>query len=375
MSSKVKTLEELKDSQIMFDKELPPFGYMLVCIVSLLLIGVFVWSLFAHKAYIIHAEGVITSSDSNYVMSSYTGEIKESFMKEGKLVSEGDVLFTVKSTDYDLQEEQLKSSKENFENQIAQYDKLVLSIQDNENYFDAANSEDALYYSIYENYKSQITQNVIDISTYKAYGYTDGQIEAELVKIEGKKSEIYYSTLQSVENTRQEIMNQLETVTAQLSAIGNGKEEYEVKATSTGVLHILSDYKKGMVVQTAAPIATITPEDANTIIEAYVSTADMARLHVGDEVQIEVNGLSQTIYGNISGTVNRIDSNLTTMDSGKEGNTQVFKISIIPETEYLVSKSGEKVNIVNGMTVEARVIYDKMTYFDYILDKLGVKYR
>ena len=126
MSSKAKTLEELKDSQILFDKDLPPFGYMIVSIMSLLLIGVLIWSVFAQKAYMIRAEGIVTSSESNYVMPSYTGEIEESFMEEGKLVSEGDILFTVKSTDYDLQEEQLVDTKENYEKQLEQYDKWIL---------------------------------------------------------------------------------------------------------------------------------------------------------------------------------------------------------------------------------------------------------
>ncbi len=374
MSTKAKSLEELKDSQIMFDKNLPPFGYILVCIISVLLIGILVWSLFAHKSYMIIAQGTITSSESNYVMSSYTGEIKESFMEEGMLISEGNVLFTVKSTDYDLQEEQLVSNKENYSQQLAQYDKLIQSIKEDKNLFDASNEEDTLYYSIYESYKAQVAQNEVDTSTYKAYGYTDEQIEAELVKAQGKKSELYYTALQSVENAKSEISNQLVSVEAQLSAIGNGKNEYEVKATSTGRLHLLSEYKKGMVVQTATPVATITPENADTIIEAYVSTADMARMQVGNEVQIEVNGLSQTVYGNIKGVVQQIDSNVTTME-GENGNTQTFKIQILPEVDYLISKSGDKVNLANGMTVEARVIYDKLTYFDYVLEKLGVKYK
>lgn len=159
-----------------------------------------------------------------------------------------------------------------------------------------------------------------------------------------------------------------------MSVIGSGKSEYEIKATSTGRLHLLSDYKKGMVVQAASPVAQITPENANTIVEAYVSTSDMARMKENDEVQIEVNGLSQTIYGNIKGTVYKIDSNVTSME-GENGNTQVFKVRILPETDYLISKSGDKVNLANGMTVEARIIYDKLTYFDYALEKMGVKYR
>lgn len=372
--SKVKSLDELKDSQIMFDKDLPPFGYMLVSIVSVLMVGILIWSLFAHKAYMIRANGMVTSSEANYVMPSYTGEIKESFMEEGKLVSEGEVLFSVKSTDYDLQEEQLISSKENYEKQAAQYEKLIQSIKEDTNLFDAGNSEDTLYYSTFEAYKSQVAQSEVDTSTYKAYGYSEEQIESELIKGQEKKSELYYAALQSAENTKKEIGNQLESIKSQLSAIGNGQNEYQIKATSTGRLHVFSDYKKGMVVQTASPVATISPENADTIIEAYVSTADMARIHTGDDVQIEVSGLSQTIYGNIKGMVQRIDSNVTTMES-ENGNSQMFKVRILPETDYLVSKSGEKVNLANGMTVEARIIYDKLTYFNYLLEKLGVKYK
>lgn len=374
MSSKAKSLDELKDSQIMFDKDVPPFGYMIISIIFVLLIGIFIWSTYAHKSYMIIAQGTVTSAESNYVMPSYTGEIKESFMEEGKLVSEGDTLFTVKSTDYDLQEDQLVSSKENYEKQIAQYDKLIESIQEDENLFDAENSEDTLYYSTFETYKAQVAQNEVDATTFSAYGYTEEQIQAELVKAQEKKSELYYSALQSAENAKQQIEDQLASAEAQLSAVGNGRDEYEVKATSTGRLHMLSDYKKGMVVQTASPIATITPENAEKIIEGYVSTADMARMHVNDKVQIEVSGLSQTIYGNITGTVQQIDSNVTTME-GETGNTQMFRVRILPEADYLVSKRGEKVNISNGMTVEARIIYDKLTYFDYLLEKLGVKYK
>lgn len=295
--SKVKSLDELKDSQIMFDKDLPPFGYMLVSVMSVLLIGILIWSMFAHRAYMILADGAVTSSEANYVMPSYTGEIKESFMEEGKLVSEGDVLFTVKSTDYDLQEEQLESNRKVYEKQAGQYDRLIQSIQKDENLFDASDSEDTLYYSTYETYKAQVAQSEVDVTTYKSYGYTEEQIQAELIKGQKKKSELYYSALQSAENAKKEVENQLESIKAQLVAVGSGQNAYEVKATSTGRLHILSDYKKGMVVQTASPVAMITPENADTIIVAYVSTADMARTKVGDSVQLEVNGLSQTIYG------------------------------------------------------------------------------
>lgn len=373
MKKRIQPLEQLKDSQLLFDKQLPVFGYMLILIVGLFLVGAVIWSVQTPKVYTIQAQGTVSNRDANYVMCTYTGEIESSYMEEGKLVEAGDVLFTIKSTDYDLQKEQLENNRLTYEKQIEQYQKLVKSIKDDVNYFDSSNPEDELYYSTFETYKAKVEQSVLDTSMYEAYGYSQEQIEAEIVKNQGKISEIYYSTLQSAESAIQEAELQIASIDAQLSAISSGQDAYVVKASTSGVLHLLADYKPGMVVQTTTTVATITPENADRVIEAYVSTADMARLHEGDAVQIVVDGLSQSVYGTIKGTVRQIDSNVTTQQGQDGSTTQVFRVLIDIETDYMISQSGDKVDIVNGMTVVARVQYDKVTYFNYILEKLGFK--
>lgn len=371
MSKKIRNIEELRDSRLMFEKTVPPFGYFLIIIVTVFLVGIIIWSIYAVKPYMITASGTVTSTESNYVMPSYTGEILECHMEEGMLVEEGDLLFTVKSTDYDLQEEQLVSNREAYVKQKEQYEKLVQSIKDNKNYFDGAAPEDSLYYSTYEVYQSQIKQSTVDTGMYKAYGYSDEQIEAELLKNEGKVAELYYGAIQSAENSISECELQIASIDSQLSAVGSGQSSYGVRAASSGVLHLLADYKPGMVVQTASAVATITPENAGTIVEAYVSTADMARMKEGDRVDLAVDGLSQSVYGTIEGTVMQIDSNLTSME-GENGTSQVFKIKVEPESTYVISRSGDKVNLANGMTVQARIEYDKVTYFHYVLEKIGL---
>ena len=375
MKKQMKTLEELRDSSLLFEKELPKVGYMILFIVVFSLIGIVVWSTKANKLYTIISQGTVTSSESNYVMPAFSGEIEQCYMKEGMLVEQGDVLFTIKSTDFNLQEEQLLESKKAYEIQIQQLEKLVKSIKDNKNYFDAANPEDELYYSTYESYKSQVTQNTFSGEAYKAYGYTDEQIEGELIKNQGKISEIYYSAIQAAENSIKEAELQIATIDAQLAAIESGQSEYTVRAVSDGVLHLLADYKSGMVVSTGTAVATITPKNAEVIIQAYVSTADMARMEEGDTVQMAVDGLIQSVYGNISGIVESIDSNVTSIE-GEGGQAQtVFKIKIKPDADYLVSKSGKKVNLANGMTLETRIFYDEVTYFNYALEKLGLLVR
>lgn len=375
MNKQIKTLSQMRDSRLLFEKQLPPFGYFFILLITVFLAGVMFWSVKAPKAYMIVAQGTVTSSESNYVMSGYSGEIGSCNMKEGQLVEEGEVLFTIKSTDYDVQQKQLEESRETYESQVSQYERLVQSIKDDTNYFDASIAEDDLYYSIYEAYKSQVAQNELNTDSYKAYGYTDEQIISELEKNQGKIAEIYYSAVQNAQNAIQEAKAQIASIDAQLSAIGSGQAEYSIKATASGRLHLLADYKPGMVVQASGTVATITPENSETILESYVSTADMARMHKGDTVKIAVDGLTESVYGNIRGTVTQIDSNLTTQENGDGTTASVFRIKIKPEVDYLVNKSGDKVDLVNGMTAQARIEYDKVTYFNYVLEKLGFKAR
>ena len=373
MKKTVKSLDSLKDSRILYDKQPPAFGYLLVLIVGIFLCLALIWSVRTPKMYTIQAQGVVTNEDANYVMCTYTGEIDACYMEEGALVEQVDVLFTVKSTDYDLQEEQLLESKTAYEMQVSQNEKLVQSIKDDVNYFDESNPEDSLYYSTYEAYKAQVAQSVVDTTTYKAYGYTDEQIEAELLKNQGKINEIYYSAIQSAESNMAQAKQQIASIEAQLAAVNSGQMAYEVKATASGVLHLLGNYKSGMVVQTTTTVASITPANAEPVIEAYVSTSDMARIKEGDTVQIVVDGLSQSVYGTISGTVMQIDSNVTTQQAENGSTSQVFRVLISMDSDYMINQSGDKVDIANGMTVVARVQYDKVTYFNYVLEKLGLK--
>ena len=53
-------------------------------------------------------------------------------------------------------------------------------------------------------------------------------------------------------------------------------------------------------------------------------------------------------------------------------NASYYKMTIKPDTTYVVSKSGDKVDLSNGMSVTARVEYDQITYFEYAMEALGV---
>ena len=368
MSKKVKTVSDLKDSALLYDKNPPAFGYMLLLVILGLLIFVVIWSTKTPKVYIITASGNVESKNKTYIMSSYTGEIEKINISEGMNVQTGDALFTVKSADLNLQSQQLTDQKSSYEKKISQYDKLVKSIKDNKNYFDQTNAEDELYYSQYEQYQSQVEQNTIDSTTYKSYGYTDDQIANILQNNQSKITQIYYQAIQTAESSKSDCQVQLNSISAQLNAVDDGKKEYTVTAQTSGKIHMLGSYKQGMVVQAAATIASIAEENGDYNIVAYVGVADAARMKVGNSVDIVANGLSQSIYGTVSGKVTSIDSDMSTNSSSQNGDdssksASYFKIKIHPKKTFLISKSGDKVNFTNGMSVESRIKYDKISYF------------
>ncbi len=373
MSKQIKKLSQLKDSRLLYEKKLPAFGYMLVLAVAFLLAAVVIWSVNTPKTYMISASGIVQSENKNYVMTPYTGEISEIYIKEGILVEKGDELLRIKSTDINLQVTQLEEQKKSYETKISQYQKLVKSIKDDTNYFDSAKEEDGLYYSQYEAYKSQVAQNQVDVATYQAYGYTEEQIENQLITNQAKVTELYYASIQTAESAISEAKTQLEALEAQRLALNQGQEEYIVKAAETGTIHMLSDYKEGMVVQAATPIASIASEQDSYEIMAYVSPQDTARTNVGDLVDIAISGLNQSLYGTIKGRVAQIDSDITMAQSSENGEgSTYFKVMIEPENTYLFSKSGNQVNLSNGMAVETRIQYDEVTYFSYVMEALGV---
>lgn len=365
-------MEELKDSCLLYEKNLPLFGYMIIIAIGILLFSVVIWSIKAPKVYIMKASGTVESINKNYVMAPYTGEITDINIEEGKTVEKGDALFTIKSTDLDLQSEQLESQKEIYETQVEQYAKLVKSIKDDTNYFDETKEEDSLYYSQYEAYQSQVEQQKVDTSMYSAYGYSEEQIEQLLIDNQSKVTEIYYSAIKSAEDSKKEAQAQLDSLEAQLGSVGTGQDDYVVTANASGKIHMISGYKEGMVVQAASAVASIAAEGDEYLVQAYVSPSDAARIEVGDSVDIAVSGLVQGVYGTISGIVEEKDSDITVSQSDSGESSSYFKVKIKPDTTYLVSKEGDKVNISNGMAVETRIQYDKVTYFQYVLEELGV---
>ena len=366
----IQNLSDLQDRRIMMEKKLPPFGYAMILLVAFLLVFLTIWSTKNYRTYVSQSAGTVQASNKTYIMSSYSGTLTELNVSEGSYVNEGDLIAHIKSTDIDMQTDGYKSQLEIYEKQKSQYEKLLKSIQDDKNYFSETDIDDQPYYYQYENYKSQVQQKAFDASPYQAAGYSDEQIKALMEQNQSEVEALYYSTLQSISASLTSVQSNIDNLQSQMDALNTGANDYYIYAPTSGVIHMDTPYKVGMVLSAGTPLATVASENSDLEVVAFVTLNDRPLLHVGDPCKIAITGLSEYSYGTLTGTVTSIDSDVTASSSGS-----YYKMTITPDSTYVISNSGDKVDLSNGMSVTARVEYDKLTYFEYAMEALGVLFR
>ena len=370
MTTTIQNLDDLQDRRIMMDRDVPPYGYAFVILVGIFMIFLLVWSTRTNRIYVSQNSGTVQASNKTYIMSSYSGTLTELYISEGSYVNEGDLVAHIKSTDLDMQQDNLESQLKIYQTQVDQYNKLLQCIQDDTNYFSETSVEDQPYYYQYETYKSQVEQKAFDASAYQAAGYTDAQIKTLMEQNQSEIQALYYSTMQSISQSITSAQSNVDNVQAQIDALNTGANDYYLYAPTSGVIHMDSPYKEGMVLSAGSPLATVASENDDLEIVAMVTVNDRPLLHVGDPCKIAITGLSEYSYGTLTGTVTSIDSDVTSSTNGS-----YYKMTIKPDNTYVVSTSGDKVDLSNGMSVTARVEYDELTYFDYVMEALGVLFR
>lgn len=354
MNKKIKEIKEitdLKDSVLLYEKDLPNFAYIIIIIISIFLVGIVIWGTNATKTYIVKGQGVVESNNKNYVMPEYSGKIINIYITPGKYVNEGDLLFEIKSLDLNLQQKQIEEQISAYKKQIKQLEKFEKSVKDNVNYFEENALYEKEYYYQFETYRSQ------DIHS---------------IENERKKSDLYNSTLRNNAEKISMLTSEANRLELQYRTILEGKNAYKVCANTSGIVHMNINYKKGMIVQAGETVCSIANDNDTYTIGGYILASDMPLIKLNDEVDIAVLGLNENIYGTISGLVYYIDNDIT---FNEKNGKNYFKVMVNPDSKYLINKMGRRVNISNGMTVEVRIKYDEITYFTYLLDALGVLVR
>ena len=176
------------------------------------------------------------------------------------------------------------------------------------------------------------------------------------------------SELGAVRSSNNKSMTELE---ANLGIATGQDKAHSILAPSDGTLHYVLPLKQGMSIQQNQTIAEVSGIGKDYYVESFVLASDISRVFKGAEVDVAITGVNSQKYGTLKGQVRQIDSGTISQET-KEGTISLYKVMI--ELETLTLKHGsETVILQKDMPVEVRIVYDKETYLDWILELLSFK--
>lgn len=418
------TKEELKDSRIFFDKNPPRFMsifilFMVICISF----GLF-FSTKLNKSYVIVASGTATTSDNRYISMDANGEIIDILKKEGDSVKKDDVLFRISDGKENTQSKALEPQIKNLKAKLSALDIYEKSLNDRTNYLKNMGQEQA-YYGKMEYFLSTIqsasfskeqeigkineTSNKLSqlkqerASMQNQYNALDseeadtlkkgelkGKIQNKDSEIEAKQNDLSELTAQAknpssqADQINQQLFaelgadrsattQQLAQLEGQMNASKSENELKSIKAENDGTIHYLITIKTGVAVQMNQTVAEISQNNNDSfIVEANIMAKDISKVKKGQTVNIELQGVNSQKYGTIKGKIEKISSG-SFIEQSQQGNLIYYQCIISLESTELRASDGDTVSIIKSMPVQARIIYEKETYWDWLRQLINLK--
>lgn len=365
------TLAELTDSRLLYDKNPPKFMFIIIAVVLTLLTAAIVASIYIQKPYVVKATGMVTSNNKATLTVNMAGTITSFNLKEGQTVKAGDTLMTFDDSQTRVQMEQYASQVDYYNKQTSLYNRCIKEITAGTNTFKKSDPEQSPFYNQIALMYSKMAQYNMSDDYYKSVGYTDDQIKTAQAQNASQKSSIKYQTISDLNTQIASLEVQLETASAQYSAYKNLLDEYIVRATQSGIIHLSTAIKPGMILQAGTAIGTIsTNSPSDLTVETYISAQDRSKVSINQPAQIAVSGVLQNDYGILNGKIVAIDTDASV---NQDKGAVFYKAEIKPSTTVLKNKNGQAISLQSGMVTQANIQYQDSTWFNWVLEQIGLK--
>lgn len=135
-----------------------------------------------------------------------------------------------------------------------------------------------------------------------------------------------------------------------------------LRAPVRGIVNAVPITTVGAVVQPGQSVVEIVPVDDRLLIEARVRPQDVAFVGPGQAASVKVTAYDYTVYGDLSGTVDRISADTITDAEG-----ETFYRVIVETEETALGNADAPLPIIPGMVVDVDILTGEKTVLDYLL--------
>ena len=172
---------------------------------------------------------------------------------------------------------------------------------------------------------------------------------------------------------RVEVANQIATNDRDIAQIAIELQPMPILAPISGTIQELSLRNNLQVVRPGDRLAQIIPAGTPLNIKAFVATADISNVKVGQTVQMRVSACPYTDYGVAAGKVTEISGDAKATDKNAAQPSQsaangIYEVTIKPDALKL-DRGGNQCEIRSGMDGRADIISKEETVLQFMLKK------
>jgi adhesin transport system membrane fusion protein len=158
-----------------------------------------------------------------------------------------------------------------------------------------------------------------------------------------------------------DVKNELAALSESIKSTQDRVRRTELRSPVDGTVKQVTITTIGGVIKPGQDVIAIVPREDSLLVEARIKPNDIAFLHPRQHAKVRVTAYDYAVYGSLDATLEHISADAIADEKGES----FFKVNL--RTEGALSKAGEALPIIPGMTAEVDIIVGKRTVLEYLL--------
>jgi len=187
------------------------------------------------------------------------------------------------------------------------------------------------------------------------------QTKRSIKVAEAELSSLGQEIIQESRKERNETLEKIRELNAEMGALQQRTREREIYATVTGYIKNVPETAIGSVIQPGGIVAEIVPSEGGVYMEARIQPRDVGFVKVGQQALVKIDSYDFSRFGAVKGKVNRISP--SSFRNERDGSVY-YVIEIKLDQQFVGDNKNH--NLIPGMTGEVDVVTGQKTVFQYI---------
>lgn len=199
-------------------------------------------------------------------------------------------------------------------------------------------------------------------SKYDATKKSIPRLKSAIKEVQSSINEAKYSFKSDAKVKRNDAVAQLRALRENGMALEDQVSRTIVRSPMKGIVQKLFVHTVGGVMKPGEEIVEIVPSNQNLLVEVKIKPKDIAFIYLNQKAIVKFSAYDFSIYGGLDGKVVLISA-----DTEKDEKGHVFYTVRIKTDKNYLTRKGEKLKIIPGMTANVNIITGKKSVLDYIL--------